>query len=180
MSDQGLIKRRGGLGSVILVPDAQMHFTHSATSLAEWLRYPTEIWRETQRTGEVATDRDLATLLKCEVGERWFRISSIRRGSGKIKPLAWTEIYKLPKSAEVAARADHGRTLVHQQIARMFGEAIEHAELDIFVSRIPHKFFERLEAEPESPALIVVRRRFGARNGLSEITVTTHPEGRYT
>ena len=29
VSDQGLIKRRGGLGSVILVPDAQMHFTHS-------------------------------------------------------------------------------------------------------------------------------------------------------
>ena len=180
VSEQGLIKRRAGLGSVVLASEPPAHFTHSVTSLAEWLRYPTDTWRETQRTAEVVADRDLAALLKCEVGKRWFRISSLRRGVGMARPLAWTEIYVLPKYAAVETRRDHGRTPVHQQVARMFGEPIEHAELDIFAAGLSADMADRLEAEPGSPALTVVRRYFGARSGLFEITVTTHPEGRYT
>jgi DNA-binding GntR family transcriptional regulator len=180
VSEQGLIMRRAGLGSVVMQREPSAHFTHSVTSLAEWLRYPTETWRETRRAAEITADRGLASLLKCEPGKRWFRISSIRRGTGMTTPLAWTEIYVLPKYAAVESRRDHGRTPVHQQVARMFGETIEQAELDIFVSRIPTELAESLEVEAESPALTVVRRYFGARSGLFEVTVTTHPEGRYT
>lgn len=179
VSEQGLITRRAGLGSVVLASEPPAHFTHSVTSLSGWLRYPTETWRETLASGELAADRELAALLKCEVGRRWFRISSIRRGMGMAQPLAWTEIYVLPKYAGVETRRDHGRTPVHQQIARQFGEAIEHAELDIFAGRLPAGMAESLEAEAGSPVLTVIRRYFGARSGLFEITVTTHPEGRY-
>lgn len=180
VSEQGLITRRAGLGSVVIASEPAVHFNHSVTSLAEWLRYPTETWRETRRTGEVKADRDLAALLKCERGKRWFRISSVRRGAGMATPLAWTEIYVLPAYAGVEQRHDHGSTPVHAQIAKMFGEAIERAELDIFVSRIAPELAESLEAEAGSPALTVVRRYFGKRSGLFEVTVTTHPEGRYT
>lgn len=180
VTEQGLIIRRAGLGSLVVASEPPALFTHSVTSLSEWLRYPTETWRETQHSEEVTADRALAALLKCEVGRRWFRISSIRRGSGVTTPLAWTEIYVLPKYAAVAKRRDHGRTPVHQQVAKMFGEAIEQAELDIFASRIPVGLAESLEAEAGSPALTVVRRYYGARSGLFEITVTVHPEGRYT
>lgn len=180
VSERGLIKRRAGLGSVVMASEPAAHFHHSVTSLSEWLRYPTETWRETQRTAEIAADKPLAALLKCEPGRHWFRISSLRRGLGMTTPLAWTEIYVLPKYAAVETRPDHGRTPVHEQVAKMFGEAIEQAELDIFVSRIPADLAEALEAEADSPALTVVRRYYGARSGLFEITVTTHPEGRYT
>jgi DNA-binding GntR family transcriptional regulator len=180
ISDQGLIRRRAGLGSVVMASDPPAHFQHSVTSLAEWLRYPTETWRETCRTGEITADRDLAALLKCERGKRWFRISSIRRGAGIATPLAWTDIYVLPAYAGVEKRPDHGHTPVHSQIAKMFGETIERAELDIFVSRIAAEHAESLEVEAGSPALSVIRRYFGERSGLFEVTVTTHPEGRYT
>lgn len=180
VAEQGLIRRRAGLGSVVLAAEPPAHFTHSVTSLAEWLRYPTDTWRETQSTATITAEGRLAALLKSEQGREWFRISSIRRGTGMTTPLAWTEIYVLPKYAEVAARADHGHTPVHAQIARQFGEAIAQAELEIFASRIPPELAARLEAEPDSPALTVIRRYHGARSGLFEVTVTTHPEGRYT
>jgi DNA-binding GntR family transcriptional regulator len=34
--------------------------------------------------------------------------------------------------------------------------------------------------KPGSPALTMVRRYYGLREELFEVTVTTHPEGRYT
>ena len=38
----------------------------------------------------------------------------------------------------------------------------------------------RSQVKPGAPALTVVRRYYGAREELFEVTVTTHPEGRYT
>jgi hypothetical protein len=37
-----------------------------------------------------------------------------------------------------------------------------------------------LQLKPGSPALTAVRRYYGAHEELFEVTVTTHPEGRYT
>ncbi len=85
------------------------------------------------RTSEIVADRKLATLLKCEPGEHWFLIEAIRRADEFASPLGWTEIYVLKKFAGVVNRRDHGRTPVHEQIAKMFGETIEYAQLEVFV-----------------------------------------------
>lgn len=179
LTEQGLITRRAGLGSVVVATEPPALFTHSVGSLAEWMRYPAETFRETICTGEVVADRDLAALLKCPPGRRWFHIGAIRRADAFAKPLGWTDIYVLPKYAAVASRRDHGRSPVHEQIARQFGEPTEYAQLDILAGRLPAEMATPLEAEPDSPTLVMVRRYFGVQSGLFEITVTTHPEGRY-
>ena len=179
VTERGLILRRAGMGSVVIAAGPSTLFTHSVGSLSEWMRYPAETVRETVETGEVVADRDLAALLKCEPGRRWFRIGAIRRADAFARPLGWTDIYVLPKYAAVAARRDHGRTPVHEQVAKQFGEATEHAQLDILAGRLPPALAGHLDAEAGSPTLVMVRRYYGARSGLFEITVTTHPEGRY-
>ncbi|MBL6457676.1 GntR family transcriptional regulator [Belnapia sp. T6] len=179
LTQQGLILRRAGLGSVVVAAEPPAVFTHSVGSLAEWMRYPPETFRETLHGGEVTADRALAGVLKCPPGRRWFHIASIRRADAHAQPLGWTDIYVLPKYAAVIRRRDHGRTPVHEQIARQFGEAIDHARLDVFAGRLPPEMAGPLEAEPGCPTLVMVRRYFGLRSGLFEITVTTHPEGRY-
>jgi DNA-binding GntR family transcriptional regulator len=180
LTDKGLIVRRRGAGTMVIAAEAPNLFTHSVASMGEWLRYPADTYRATVETGEVIADRKLAALLKCEPEKKWFRISSIRRSSQLAEPLGWAEIYVLPKYAEVAERSDHGRTPVHQQIEKMFGESIEHANLEIFASSIPAKLARPLKVKPGSPALTVIRRYTGRKSGLFEITVSIHPENRYT
>src|ERR1700726_1670178 len=133
LMDQGLIVRRAGLGSVIIAPEPPVLFTHSVKSLSEWLRYSNETYRDVVRSGEIVADRHLSALLKCEPGKHWFLIESVRRADQFAAPLGWTEIYVLRKFAGVVKRRDHGRAPVHEQIARMFGETIEHAQLEVFV-----------------------------------------------
>ena len=180
LTDKGMIVRRRGAGTMVIAAEAPNLFTHSVVSMSEWLRYPADTYRATVESGEIVADRKLAALLKCEPDKKWFRISSIRRSSQMEDPLGWAEIYVLPKYAEVVKRSDHGRTPVHQQIEKMFGESIEHANLEIFASSIPAKLARPLKVKPGSPALTVVRRYTGKKSGMFEITVSIHPESRYT
>jgi GntR family transcriptional regulator len=180
LMDQGLIVRRAGLGSVVIATEPPVLFTHSVRSLAEWRRYPNETYRDVVASREIVADRTLAALLKCEPGKHWFLIEALRRSDQFAAPLGWTEIYVLRKFAGVLKRSDHGRTPVHEQIARMFGQTAEYVQMEIFARGVPAALTGALQAELGSPALTVIRRYYGVREELFEITVTTHPEGRYT
>lgn len=180
LMDQGLIVRRAGLGSVIIATEPPVLFTHSVKSLGEWLRYSNETYRDVVDSREITATGKLAALLKCEPGKHWFLIEAIRRADQFADPLGWVEIYVLRKFAGVVKRSDHGRTPVHEQIARMFGQTTEYAQMEIFARAMPAALAKALRVKPGSPALTVVRRYYGVREELFEVTVTTHPEGRYT
>jgi GntR family transcriptional regulator len=124
VTEQGLIVRRAGLGSVVIATEPPVLFTHSVKSLNERLRYSSETYRDVVHSSEIVADRKLAALLKCEPGKHWFLIEAVRRSDQFSAPLGWTEIYVVRKFAGVVKRRDHGRTPVHEQIARMFGETI--------------------------------------------------------
>ena len=79
ITEQGLIVRRAGLGSVVIAAEPPVLFTHSVKSLNEWLRYSNETYRQVVRSSETVADRNLAALLKCEPGKHWFLIEAIRR-----------------------------------------------------------------------------------------------------
>lgn len=180
LMDQGLIVRRAGLGSVIIATEPPVLFTHSVKSLGEWLRYSNETYRDVVASRDIIADRKLAALLKCEPGKHWFLIEAIRRADQFAAPLGWTEIYVLRKFAGVVKRGDHGRTPVHEQVAKMFGQTTEYAQMEIFARAMPATLARALRVKAGSPALTVVRRYYGVREELFEVTVTTHPEGRYT
>jgi len=180
LTEQGLIVRRAGLGSVVIASEPPVLFTHSVKSLTEWLRYSNETYRDVVRSGEIVSDRKLAALLKCEPGKHWFLIEAVRRSDAFAAPLGWTEIYVLRKFAGVVKRRDHGRAPVHEQIARMFGQTTEYAQMEIFARKMPATIAKALQVKAGSPALTVVRRYYGLKEELFEVTVTTHPEGRYT
>jgi DNA-binding GntR family transcriptional regulator len=180
LTEQGLIVRRAGLGSVVIAAEPPVLFSHSVTSLSEWLRYSNETYREVVATREITADSKLAALLKCEPGKHWFLIEAIRRSDQFAAPLGWVEIYVFRKFADVVKRSDHGRTPVHEQVAKMFGQTTEYAQMEIFARAMPAALAKPLQVKAGSPALTVVRRYYGVREELFEVTVTTHPEGRYT
>src|SRR6266700_116678 len=104
ITEQGLIVRRAGLGSVVIAAEPPVLFTHSVKSLNEWLRYSNETYRQVVRSHDIVANRKLAALLKCEPGKRWFLVEAVRRSDEFAAPLGWTEIYMLPKFAAVAER----------------------------------------------------------------------------
>src|SRR5689334_7059491 len=145
LMDQGLIVRPAGLGSVVIASEPPVLFTHSVNSLGEWLRYSNETYRDVVDSRDIVADRKLAALLKCEPGKHWFLIEAVRRSDQFAAPLGWTEIYVLRKFAGVVKRSDHGRTPVHEQIATMYGQTTEHAQMEIFARGMPASFAKALQ-----------------------------------
>ena len=135
-----------------------MLFTHSVKSLAEWRRYPNGTYRDVVASREIVADRKLAALLKCQPGKHWFLIEAIRRSDQFAVPLGSTKIYLLRKFADVVKRNDHGRTPVHEQVAKMFGQTTEYVQMEIFARGTPAKLAKALEVKAGSPALTVIRR----------------------
>src|SRR3981189_859035 len=76
ITEQGLIVRRAGLGSVVIATEPPVLFTHSVKSLTEWLRHSNETYRQVVRSSEITADRKLAALLKCEPAKHWLRIQA--------------------------------------------------------------------------------------------------------
>jgi GntR family transcriptional regulator len=133
-------------------------FTHSVKSLAEWRRYPNGTYRDVVASREIVADRKLAALLKCQPGKHWFLIEAIRRSDQFAVPLGSTKIYLLRKFADVVKRNDHGRTPVHEQVAKMFGQTTEYVQMEIFARGTPAKLVKALEVKAGSPTLTVRRR----------------------
>src|SRR5437868_14792406 len=59
ITEQGLIVRRAGLGSVVISAEPPVLFTHSVKSLSEWLRYSNETYRQVVASSDIVADRNL-------------------------------------------------------------------------------------------------------------------------
>src|SRR5882672_3306321 len=73
ITEQGLIVRRAGLGSVVIATEPPVLFTHSVKSLNEWLRYSNETYRQVARSSEIVAGFALQKGCKLAVGNNLAR-----------------------------------------------------------------------------------------------------------
>ena len=180
LTDKGLVTRRPGAGSMVLALEQRAVFTQTLGDLSELLNFPQETYRENVSARAVVADAQLASLLDCAPGSAWFCISAIRRSDYAAEPLAWTDVYILPKYAGVLKSKHHERSPVYEQIEKLYGETVERAHFEFFASRIPPRIAKVLKVSPTTPALTVVRRYTGRAGEVFETTITIHPEKRFT
>ena len=67
-----------------------------------------------------------------------------------------------------------------EQIEKKFGTKIDRAEVDVYASKAIPIIAKHIKIEPGDPCLVIIRRYYDSRDQLFEITVTYHPEDRYT
>ncbi len=179
LSERGLIVRRRGVGTRVIARLRPRKFTQSVNSMDEILRYPKNTYRETAVAEIVECTGELQTLMKAAAGTSWFHMGALRREQSSDLPLAWTDIYILPRYADVARRRDHARTMVYEQIEAAHGVAIDRAEVEIFPERMAAVHAKRIKVEAGSPALVIVRRYYDREGELFEVSITRHPEKRF-
>jgi GntR family transcriptional regulator len=180
ITEKGLVMRRPGAGSIVVAHAQPSVFTQTLNSLGEILSYPPDTYRAGSTSTHIVTDRKLAALLGCAAGTRWFRISGVRRTDAIALPLAWQDIYILPRFAGVVRSPDLDREPVYAQLERMFGQTTERARLEIFPSRVPRRLAAALQVKTGTPAITVIRRYIDKDACNFETTATIHPEGRFT
>ena len=179
LCERGLIVRRRGAGTRVIARQRSRRFTQTVNSMDEILHYPKNTYREGVINEMVECSGELQGFLKAPPGSSWFHIGAVRREADSDLPVAWTDIYVLPRYADVVKRRDHASSMVYEQIEKAFGVQIDRAEVDIFPERISAKHAKLLKVAPGSPALVIVRRYYDNDGEPFEMTLTRHPEKRF-
>ncbi|MES2184844.1 MAG: GntR family transcriptional regulator [Pseudomonadota bacterium] len=179
LTERGLVVRRAGSGSRVIATQEHTVFSHSVGNLQQLLRYPPSTFREVLESEHIVADQATALLLRCDVGTPWFRIQYLRWAESGGKPICWTDVYLAPRYAGVIKLPHHGSIPVYDQLEQAYGERVERAQADIEARRVTPRQAQALQVPEETAAMVVTRRYSNSQGSVFEITVSTHPEGRF-
>jgi GntR family transcriptional regulator len=180
LQERGFIERRQGASSKVISSTQPRVYSQDFNTLKEVLRYSRNTYRENKIERYVECDDALQATLKAPIGSSWFHIGAVRREEQTKMALAWTDIYIQHRFARVAKLAGHAQEMVFEQIERHFNVSIDRAEIEIKASSLILEHAGLLDARPGSPCLVITRRYFDASGEPFEVTVTHHPEHRFT
>lgn len=180
LQERGFIELRQGAPSRVISSTQPRVYSQDFNTLRDVLRYPRNTYRENKFERYVECDSALQSLLKSPLGSSWYQIGAVRLEEESKLAVAWTDIYILHKFARVAKMKGHAREMVFEQIERHFDVSIDRAEIEIRASSLSPEHAQLLDVAPGSPCLVIVRRYFDNNGDPFEITVTRHPEIRFT
>jgi GntR family transcriptional regulator len=180
LQERGLIECHQGAASKVISCTQPRVYSQDFNTLRDILRYPGNTYRENKIERYVECDAALQSTLKAPLGSSWYQISAVRRDEQSKLALAWTDIYILNKFARVTKLKNHAREMVFEQIERHFGVGMDRAEIEVTSSTLSREHAKALDAAPGASCLVIVRRYFDSHGDPYEVTVTRHPENRFT
>lgn len=180
LEEMGLVARRQGSGTVVQATNAGTGYVQTLHTLAQLLQYPPETRLYVKETKSVKTDRHSARLLQSPIGREWFRISGVRRVHASGQPICWSDVYVSPEFKGVTEFLEARLRPVYSLLEDEYNVQIDHVGIEMFASTVPDELAGALEVEPGTPVMTIIRRYTSRDNKLFEVSVSIHPEGRFT
>ena len=132
LTQEGLIKRRRGSGTVVQPASARGGTLHQPLSnVGEILQYAhgTSISFDQLEPKEV--DPDIAEKTGMNPTGKWFVFSGVRRAETRVRPIAQTYAWVHPDLAAAVARFEDGSPTLFGQIEKYAGRAVHRVTQDI-------------------------------------------------
>jgi GntR family transcriptional regulator len=172
--DVGMLERRPRLGTTVISAEPIIGYRWVPRSVEDIASNMDATWIVGPRGQSMVADADAARRLGCKAGARWYRFAGPRilRDRSVRDPVCFSEQY-VPNTAE-ARRAIASAAISPLDVPR------QRVEQEIRAGVLDDEQAAALHAEPGSPALVVVRRHYGARDRLVAIGIHTHPADRFS
>lgn len=180
LEEMGLVARRQGSGTVVQATNPETGYVQTLHTLAQLLQYPPETRLYVKETKIVKTDRRNARLLKSPTGQPWFRISGVRRVHSSGQPICWSDIYVAPEYKGVTEMLESRARPVYSLLEDEYNVQVDHVAIEMFASTVPDELAEAIEVDPGTPVMTIIRRYTSRESKLFEVSVSIHPEGRFT
>lgn len=179
LEDSGVIGRRKGFGTVVLSDHKVEAFVQSVESVADLFQYPAGTRLSVQERTELVVEGALAEALGVRSGERWTRLSGLRRVVDTGQRICWSDVYVRPEYASVEDLIGRNDRPVYALLEEQFGERIEHVDLEIRAVVLDAELADLLVVDDGSPALRIIRQ-YRSASRICEVSVTTHPADQFT
>lgn len=180
LRQKGFVQSRAGVGTTVIATHNNETFKQTILSTEELLQYPKGTYRKHLSIETVQTSAELAMMLQCSPGQTWSKLRALRVTRPSETAIAWLEIYLDPRFAGVFDQPNPNGLPTLIQVEQTFGHRAASAQIEIFVSRLSPTLGEHLNAEPNAPALVLLRRYRGEDGQIFLVTYSLHPENRFS
>lgn len=180
LEEMGLVARRQGSGTVVQAANPETGYVQTLHTLSQLLQYPPETHLYVKETKSIKTDRRNSRLLRSPAGHPWFRISGVRRVHSSGHPICWSDIYVAPEYKGVTEALEARARPVYSLLEDEYKVQIDHVAIELFASTVPDELAEAIEVDPGTPVMTIIRRYTSRENKLFEVSVSIHPESRFT
>jgi DNA-binding GntR family transcriptional regulator len=176
----GVVERRRGAGTRVLVPRPPAGFGQSISTTEELIQYARNTRRVTTSFGDFVADAFVANSLGLAPGSRWLRISSLRIDPARPDlPICASDSYVAPSLAAITEHLSDETTALFELLSEHFGIHTDSIEQELQGASVPENLAGALSAIPGSPALRILRHYRDASRWLFLTTVGLHPADRF-
>ncbi|NBA98020.1 GntR family transcriptional regulator [Pseudomonas sp. R5(2019)] len=182
LQTQGLVSRRKRVGTRVESVTPRGGYSHSLASISDLAHLAETQIRDIQDVYHFVADIAQAKRLGLVPGEHYFCVSSIRIDQQHPSaPLCWTDVYAQDLYAEVIELArEHPDQLIASLIEARFGRHIDVVDQQVRAVLLTPEIARKLNAEPGSPGLKILRHYRDDDGALMVASETIHPDDRFT
>lgn len=179
LSEMGLVSKHQGVGTIVKARRVDSRFVASLSSLQELMQYTQQT--RLKRLGErwVDASADLAAMLSCAPGTRWYEFDACRYPADSREPLAHMRIYVDARYDGIRSRLGDGNVWVFGLLEELYGERIVEVRQEVGSIPMPAQSARVLGVKARSPALQVMRYYFADGGRLLSMSLNIYPAGRF-
>lgn len=177
---RGLVTRRPSIGTRVVAATATVAYRQVMQQLADVRQYAADTKLVVFDTKMIEVTKELCGLLYANVGAAWLYAAGIRRGPRNSPPVCFVEIYVHPLFRSIRDLKKCANIPVYTMIEQQFGEHIVELRHELRATTLTPEIAEKLDAEPNTPALVVIAQYFNRRGDMVQASVSTHPAERFS
>lgn len=180
LTEQGLVVRRKGAGTLVISAEARPVFSHSMRSLTELFEYALTTTFEIETIARSRVSEMEAERLGCPAGEEWLRVTGLRRVRPSGQPICHTTVLVHDRFAWLAPEMPGCRGPIYALVERRAGVPVAEAVQTARAMSMPPEIAARLGEKPGGCAMRMERRYLDAAGDTMLMSLNLHPAGRFS
>jgi DNA-binding GntR family transcriptional regulator len=178
LTDQGLVARQPGVGSIVLRRTRAGGFTQRISALQDLLAYVKTAQLEILEARDIKASAAEARLLKGRRGEAWHRLVALKHLRGARRPVAYVLAYVHRDHPALRGVLDRRGVDLHEFIEAKIGEPIVTVEQEFSAKPLLGREAEALGVPAGYAGFVIARRYMTKRGDTVLVTSTIFPHHR--
>jgi GntR family transcriptional regulator len=178
LTEQGLIARRAGAGTLVLRRTKSRGFTQQISALPDLLAYVKGAQLEVLEARDIRASAQEAGLLRCRRGQAWHRLVALKHLRGARKPVAYVLAYVHRDHPALRTVLDRRGVALHDFIEERIGERIVTVDQELSAKPLTGREARELGVAPGYSGFVIARRYLAESGTTVLITSTVFPYDR--
>jgi GntR family transcriptional regulator len=176
LSSMGLVESQHGIGTQVTSNRVAERYVQSLKSITDLWQYVKDTHRRFISISDV-TPPDVNAPLPGNPEQKWRMLEGLRYKEGR-DPVAWTQVFLLPKYADVFEEIQE-EVLIYSLVERRHGLITQSVRQTITAVEIDEHVAKLVHVKPGSGGLAILREYISSTGEIYEVTWSIHPASRY-